>query len=261
MNICPSLSYLLSTRTRALLVPSSNKWEGLASGRAFGHQTLPFVITYHHRVRSMSSIFLWDMVEEKKEDSHIHLIKKNRIHYGVNGLMICQSTWLFQYIFWGIAFPFVISLYIWLIVFDLSCLVNAVYRFSKVIQLFLAYAAGMLWSENTTSVEELEENIKVYCNSLQGFLLLTYGSMVGAGPTLSTCIRKSANQVSDCSLSLLRKAVSYYGTLSDSLSAQTSLLRNNRAAKWSFSLCTSYLKCWHSQLQSCFFIVLILLFF
>lgn len=175
--------------------------------------------------------------------------------------MICQSTWLFQYIFWGIAFPFVISLYIWLIVFDLSCLVNAVNRFSKVIQLFLAYAAGMLWSENTTSVEELEENIKVYCNSLQGFLLLTYGSMVGAGPTLSTCIRKSANQVSDCSLSLLRKAVSYYGTLSDSLSAQTSLLPNNRAAKWSFSLCTSYLKCWHPQLQSCFFIVLILLFF
>lgn len=152
----------------------------------------------------MPTIFLWDMVEER------------------------------------FSYSFVVSRCICLIVFYLSCLVNAAYRFNKVIELFLAYAAGMLWSQNTTSVEELEENIKVYCNSLQGFLLLSHGSMVGAGPTLSTCIRKSANQVSDCSLSLLRKAVSYYGTLSGSLSAQTSLLPNNRAAQCSFSLCTSY---------------------
>ncbi|XP_077220672.1 uncharacterized protein LOC143854537 isoform X2 [Tasmannia lanceolata] len=69
----------------------------------------------------------------------------------------------------------------------------------------------MLWSGETPNVSELEENMEVYSNMLQGFLLLCHGSIVGAGPTLHAKIRTSAKQVTDCSLSLLREAVNSYG--------------------------------------------------
>lgn len=51
-----------------------------------------------------------------------------------------------------------------------------------------------------------------YCNLLHGFLLLCHGSTVGAGPTLHASIRASAKQVTNCSLSLLKEAVSSCGT-------------------------------------------------
>lgn len=79
---------------------------------------------------------------------------------------------------------------------------------------FLSDAAGMLWSGEAPNVGELEENMGVYCNMLQGFLLLCHGSMVGAGPTLRASVRASAKQVIDGSVSLLREAVSSYGMLS-----------------------------------------------
>lgn len=79
---------------------------------------------------------------------------------------------------------------------------------------FSSDAAGMLWSGEAPNLRELEENMGVYCNMLQGFLLLCHGSMVGAGPTLGASIRASAKQVIDSSLSLLREGVSSYGMLS-----------------------------------------------
>lgn len=71
-----------------------------------------------------------------------------------------------------------------------------------------ATVAGMLWSGETPDVKALEENMGAYCNVLHGFLLLCHGSTVGAGPTLHTSIRAAAKQVIDCSLSLLKEAVS-----------------------------------------------------
>ncbi|XP_011623198.1 uncharacterized protein LOC18433824 isoform X3 [Amborella trichopoda] len=71
-----------------------------------------------------------------------------------------------------------------------------------------ATVAGMLWSGEEPKVGELLDNMRLYCDMLQGFLLLCHGSMVGAGPTLCACIRTSAKQVADSSLSLLRQAVS-----------------------------------------------------
>ncbi|XP_010924164.1 uncharacterized protein [Elaeis guineensis] len=71
-----------------------------------------------------------------------------------------------------------------------------------------ATIAGMLWSGETPAVKALEENMGAYCNLLHGFLLLCHGSTVGAGPTLHASICASAKQVIDCSLSLLREAVS-----------------------------------------------------
>lgn len=73
-----------------------------------------------------------------------------------------------------------------------------------------ATVAGMLWSGETPDARELEENMGVYCNMLQGFLLLCHGSMVGAGPTLRASIRASAKQVMDDSLSLFKEAVASY---------------------------------------------------
>ncbi|MQL69800.1 hypothetical protein Taro_002138 [Colocasia esculenta] len=75
-----------------------------------------------------------------------------------------------------------------------------------------ATITGMLWTGETPDARELEENIGTYCNVLQGFLLVCHGNTVGAGPTLQACIRASAKQVIDCSLSLLREAVSSYGS-------------------------------------------------
>ncbi|XP_008800922.1 uncharacterized protein LOC103715161 [Phoenix dactylifera] len=71
-----------------------------------------------------------------------------------------------------------------------------------------ATVAGMLWSGETPDVKALEENMGAYCNLLHGFILLCHGSTVGAGPTLHASICASAKQVIDCSISLLREAVS-----------------------------------------------------
>lgn len=76
----------------------------------------------------------------------------------------------------------------------------------------------MLWTDETPKVEELEESMTSYFNMLQGFLLLTHGSRVGAGPTLSSCVHASVKKVVDCSFVLMKESVSSYGTLSLSLS-------------------------------------------
>lgn len=80
------------------------------------------------------------------------------------------------------------------------------------------HAAGMLWTGETPKITVVEENMTAYFNVLQGFLLLSHGSKVGAGPTLSSYIHASVKQVVDCSFMLLKDAVSSYGILSLSLS-------------------------------------------
>ncbi|XP_064950169.1 uncharacterized protein LOC135599736 isoform X2 [Musa acuminata AAA Group] len=72
-----------------------------------------------------------------------------------------------------------------------------------------ATMAGMLWSGEAPDAKALEENMGAYCNIIHGFVLLCHGSTVGAGPTLHASIYASAKQVVDCSLALLREAVSY----------------------------------------------------
>ncbi|KAL2485041.1 hypothetical protein Adt_29797 [Abeliophyllum distichum] len=75
-----------------------------------------------------------------------------------------------------------------------------------------ATTVGMLYTGETPEVKVLEENMAAYFNMLQGFLLLSHGSSVGAGPTLSTCIHVSIKQVVDSSFMLLKEAVSSYGS-------------------------------------------------
>ncbi|WOL03992.1 hypothetical protein Cni_G12713 [Canna indica] len=73
-----------------------------------------------------------------------------------------------------------------------------------------ATIAGMLWGGEAPDVKALEENLGAYFNILHGFVLLCHGSTVGAGPTLQANIKTSAKLVVDCSLALLREAVSSY---------------------------------------------------
>jgi len=75
-----------------------------------------------------------------------------------------------------------------------------------------ATVAGMLWTGERPKVNELEENMATYFNVLQGFLLLSHGSKVGAGPTLYSCIHASVKQVVDCSFMLFKESVSSYGS-------------------------------------------------
>ncbi len=75
-------------------------------------------------------------------------------------------------------------------------------------------AAGMLWAGERPEVRALEENMAAYFNMLQGFLLLSHGSTVDAGRTLSSSIHASVKQVVDCSYKLFSDSVSSYGNLS-----------------------------------------------
>lgn len=72
----------------------------------------------------------------------------------------------------------------------------------------------MLYAGETPGVKALEENMAAYFNTLQGFLLFSHGSLIGAGPTLTSCVHKIRKQVVDRSFVLLQEAVSSYGTLS-----------------------------------------------
>ncbi|XP_026386916.1 uncharacterized protein LOC113282173 [Papaver somniferum] len=74
-----------------------------------------------------------------------------------------------------------------------------------------ATIAGMLWSGAPT-MKELEENMRVYFNLLQGFILLAHSSKIGAGPTLSSYINASAKHVADTSYSFFKESVSSFGT-------------------------------------------------
>ncbi|KAK9276748.1 hypothetical protein L1049_006284 [Liquidambar formosana] len=75
-----------------------------------------------------------------------------------------------------------------------------------------ATIVGMLWTGEAPEVKALEENMAAYFNMLQGFLLLSHGSTVGAGPTLSSSIHASVKQVVDCSFMLWKESVSSYGS-------------------------------------------------
>ncbi|KAK6134228.1 hypothetical protein DH2020_032033 [Rehmannia glutinosa] len=75
-----------------------------------------------------------------------------------------------------------------------------------------ATTVGMLYTGENPGVKALEENMTAYFNLLQGFLLLSHGSSIGAGPTLSSCIHKAIKQVVDSSFMLLQEAVSSYGS-------------------------------------------------
>ncbi|KDP34999.1 hypothetical protein JCGZ_09287 [Jatropha curcas] len=71
---------------------------------------------------------------------------------------------------------------------------------------------GMLWTGEKPEAKAIEENMATYFNTLQGFLLLSHGSTLGAGPTLSSCIHASVKQVVDCSFKLMMETVSSYGS-------------------------------------------------
>lgn len=75
-----------------------------------------------------------------------------------------------------------------------------------------ATLVGMLWTGVAPEVKALEENMASYFNILQGFLLLSHGSTVGAGPTLSSYVNTSMKLVIDCSFRLWRECVSSYGS-------------------------------------------------
>ncbi|XP_060214703.1 uncharacterized protein LOC132641664 isoform X1 [Lycium barbarum] len=75
-----------------------------------------------------------------------------------------------------------------------------------------ATMVGMLWTGETPEVKALEENMASYFNTLQGLLLLSHSSTVGAGPTLSSCIHASIKQVVDSSFMLMKESVSSYGS-------------------------------------------------
>ncbi|MBA0776275.1 hypothetical protein Gotri_011289 [Gossypium trilobum] len=70
--------------------------------------------------------------------------------------------------------------------------------------------AGMLWNGESPQAKAVEENVNSYFNVLQGFLLLSHGSTVGAGPTLSSSIHESVKHVVDCSFRLMKEHVSLY---------------------------------------------------
>ncbi|XP_042036251.1 uncharacterized protein LOC121782459 [Salvia splendens] len=78
-----------------------------------------------------------------------------------------------------------------------------------------ATMVGMLYTGETPEIKVLEENMAAYFNTLQGILLLSHGSSVGAGPTLLSCIHGSVKQVVDSSFMLLQGAVSSYGSSSN----------------------------------------------
>ncbi|XP_031265582.1 uncharacterized protein LOC116124004 [Pistacia vera] len=71
---------------------------------------------------------------------------------------------------------------------------------------------GMLWTGETPEAKAVDENMAAYFNTLQGFLLHTYGSTVGAGPTLSSAIHASVKQVVDSSFKLMKESVNLYGS-------------------------------------------------
>ncbi|XP_023539450.1 uncharacterized protein LOC111800101 [Cucurbita pepo subsp. pepo] len=74
-----------------------------------------------------------------------------------------------------------------------------------------ATVAGMVWTGGRLEVTEIEENMASYFNMLQGFLLVSHGSKVGAGPTLSSVIHASVKQVIDSSSKLWKESISLYG--------------------------------------------------
>ena len=74
-------------------------------------------------------------------------------------------------------------------------------------------AVGLLWNGERPDARAIEDTMASYFNNLQGFLLLSHGSTVGAGPTLSSSIQASVRAVVDSSFMLMKESVSLYGDL------------------------------------------------
>ncbi|KAJ7943070.1 Cyclin-D1-binding protein [Quillaja saponaria] len=75
-----------------------------------------------------------------------------------------------------------------------------------------ATTVGMVWTGEIPDARAIEENISAYFNVLQGFLLLSHGSTVGAGPTLFSSIVASVKQIVDSSFRLMTESLSLYGS-------------------------------------------------
>lgn len=75
-----------------------------------------------------------------------------------------------------------------------------------------ATTVGMIWTGDKPESKAIEETMTSYFNNLQGFLLVSHGSKVGAGPTLSSSIHESVKQVVDSSFRLMKETVSFYGS-------------------------------------------------
>ncbi|XP_050374179.1 uncharacterized protein LOC126791750 [Argentina anserina] len=76
-----------------------------------------------------------------------------------------------------------------------------------------ATTVGMIWSGDRVEARVIDENMTAYFNMLQNFLLLSHGSLVGAGPTLSSWVHASVKQVVDSSFKLMKESVSLYGAV------------------------------------------------
>uniref|UniRef100_A0A7N0VBV7 Uncharacterized protein n=1 Tax=Kalanchoe fedtschenkoi TaxID=63787 RepID=A0A7N0VBV7_KALFE len=75
-----------------------------------------------------------------------------------------------------------------------------------------ATVVGMLCTGAAPEAKGLEENMVTYFNMLQGLLLLSHGSTVGAGSTLSSVVHAAVKQVVDASFKLWMDVVSSYGS-------------------------------------------------
>ncbi|CAL1356133.1 unnamed protein product [Linum trigynum] len=80
-----------------------------------------------------------------------------------------------------------------------------------------ATVVGMLWTGEKPEAKAVQENMATFFNTLQGFLLLSHGSRVGAGPTLSSSIYASVKQVVDSSFRLMMETVTSYGSCTKDL--------------------------------------------
>ncbi|KAE8692357.1 Sec-independent periplasmic protein translocase [Hibiscus syriacus] len=72
--------------------------------------------------------------------------------------------------------------------------------------------SGMLWNGESPDAKQVEETMNSFFNALQGFLLLSHGSNVGSGATLSSSIHESVKHVVDCCFRLMKEHVSLYGS-------------------------------------------------
>ncbi|EXB65590.1 hypothetical protein L484_025856 [Morus notabilis] len=75
-----------------------------------------------------------------------------------------------------------------------------------------ATIVGMLWTGKEPQATEVKESMESYFNVLVGFLLLSHGSTVGAGPTLSSFILQAVKKIVDCSYKLIKDAIVSLGT-------------------------------------------------
>lgn len=68
---------------------------------------------------------------------------------------------------------------------------------------------GLLWTQPSPKVDEADEAMKTFADSMQGLILLCHGYTVGAGPTLALTVRNAVKGVIGAGLSLLTSAVSF----------------------------------------------------